>query len=401
MDVVATTMCYPHAGAPTQGIFVERRLRAIHAIRPVEVVAPVPWFPVVRPYPTDISEKAHAGTQRRRDEMRVWRPRMFYVPGVFKGLDAGFYARALGHGLRARGGAAPALIDAHFEWPDGVGAWRVARRIGAKFVCTLRGKLVSQIADAGKRRAIREMLCGADGLIAVSKSLARLANEVAGRELGVRVIPNGIDRGVFRRMFEVEEARRRLGWALAARYIVSVGHLQELKGFHRLAALWNGVRRLVGDARLVLVGGEVGERGFARRLREQIRANGLEEVVTIAGRHSAEQVALMLNAADLFVLATRSEGWNNAMAEAQACGCPVVTTDVGGNSEIIREAWQGRLVEAEAGTELERAIVEGLEGSWDRTRIAEAGSVRDWSQVARECVDVWEEVLGKREQGTD
>ena len=62
-------------------------------------------------------------------------------------------------------------------------------------------------------------------------------------------------------------------------------------------------------------------------------------------RHGAPARAL-LNAADLFALASRSEGWCNAIAEALACGCPVVATDVGGVPEVIEHGVDGYLVPA-------------------------------------------------------
>jgi glycosyltransferase involved in cell wall biosynthesis len=358
---------------------------------------------------------------------------MFYLPGVVKAMDGRFYARAFGRGLAwATQGPRPRLIEAHFVWPDGVGAWQVAREMGVPFFCTIRGKLVSQIVDRAKRRQIREMLLAADGLIAVSRSLAALADEVAGRALGVRVIPNGVDTEMFRRMESARcregilgtasarntasargtacdaayqanaarpsaQARAACGWSDAARYVVSVGHLQALKGFHRLVEVWPEVRRRAGDVRLVLVGGEAGEPGYLRRLRRLIEAAGLGttgggEFVTVTGRVEPQRVATLLNAADLFVLASRSEGWCNAIVEALACGCPVVVTDVGGNREIVRDGCLGRLVPPGDGEALAEAVCGALARDWDRPTIAEAGGRRDWQQVARECVDVFKSV---------
>jgi glycosyltransferase involved in cell wall biosynthesis len=347
---------------------------------------------------------------------------MFYLPGVLKRLDAVFYARAFRRGLAAAGipvqgrtlscpaeGAneGPAAIDAHFEWPDGVGAYRVARGLGLPFVCTLRGKLVSQIAHRSKRRQIREMLLGADALIAVSRSLAELARQVADRDLDIRVIPNGIDGRIFRRGASPgagspsAEARAACGWVDDAKYVVSVGHLQALKGFHHLVDAWPEVRRRLGDVRLVLVGGSVGEPGYERRLREQIDASVFggggdrPGAVTLAGRVQPERVAMMLNAADLFVLASRSEGCCNAITEALACGCPVVATDVGGNREIVSDPIFGRLVPAGEAEALIDGVCTALTTEWDRDRIAVSCGRRDWQQVARECVDVFEEVVGR------
>ncbi len=398
MAVIATTMCYPSSGAPSQGVFIRRRLAAMHAMMPLHVVVPVPWFPLrtnealMEPLDTAESPPAH-------------RVRMPYIPRFFKQLDGEFYARALRRGLHELGAAdGVRLIDAHFVWPDGVGAWRVARELGVPFVCTIRGKLVSQIREASKRRQIREMLLNADRLIAVSQSLADLADEVAERAMGAQVIPNGVDTGTFRPM-DRTACRAAIADVLGraagqselpndARIVVSVGHLQELKGFHRMLEVWPEVRREVGDVRLVLVGGRAGEPAYERRLREMARAAGLDRgEVVFAGRQAQERVAMLLNAADLFALASRSEGWCNAIAESLACGCPVVATDVGGNREIVCEERLGRLVPLDDRTALTRALCEGLDAKWDRAAIAAAGGQRDWQQVGRECVDVFNGVM--------
>jgi glycosyltransferase involved in cell wall biosynthesis len=240
---------------------------------------------------------------------------------------------------------------------------------------------------------IREMLLGADGLIAVSKSLADLASEVAGKELGVRVIPNGIDGEVFKHTADRRAAHLELGWSEDARYLVSVGHLQEIKGFHHLVGLLPSIRQRAGDVRLVLVGGPVGERGYEARLRSQIAASSLERVVTLTGRVEPKRIATMLNAADLFVLASRSEGWCNAIAEALACGCPVVATEVGGNEELMSHWGLGRLVPFGQWETFANRIRACLEEDWDRAKIAEFGGRRSWQQVAAECVDVFQRVL--------
>lgn len=394
MAICSTTLCYPHPGAPTQGIFVLRRLQAIAELMPVQVIAPAPWFPGM----------AGGGLVKSGANERppVLRPRMFYIPGVFKSWDAHFYARAFARGLdEVRRREPVELIDAHFEWPDAVGAWRVARERGLPFVCTLRGKLVSRIVNPSMRRQIVEMLRGADAIISVSQSLANLAREVAGNLPTIHVIPNGIDAQIFHRDSAVEgrigfsqEARRMLGWKIDAKYAVSVGHFQTLKGFDRLAALWPNVRQRVGDARLVLVGGAAGEPAFEHRLRARIESSSLPAgAITLTGRVPPEQVAAMLNAADLFVLASRSEGWCNAIAEALACGCPVVASDVGGNREVMNDWGLGWLVPLDNETAFFERICQALREPWDRRHIAEVAGRRSWQQVALECVDVFRNTL--------
>lgn len=390
MTIVSTTLCYPRPSNPTQGIFVQRRLEEIARVMPLRVVVPVPWFPFVRPVRLDPIPQGESPTATYE--------RMLYLPGLLKSQDARHYCRTLMRGIGAlKAGSEPiGLIDAHFEWPDGVGAFYAARRLGLPFVCTLRGKLVSQIESSAKRRRIREMLIGADALISVSSALADLAREVAGRDLSVRVIPNGVDSEIFNYRADHAAIRAELNWSSEARYVLSVGHLQELKGFHHLVAMWPKVRRRAGDVRLILVGGPAGEPAYEQRLNAMIQDAELAGSISLAGRQKPDRIAAMLNAADLFVLASRSEGWCNAIAESLACGCPVVATEVGGNSEVMNHWGLGRLVPYGQWDAFADRIVTSLEEPWERAKIAEFGGRRSWRQVAAECAEVLTGVLQSR-----
>ncbi|MBX3395002.1 MAG: glycosyltransferase [Phycisphaerae bacterium] len=412
--IVSTTTVYPSIAHPNRGIFVARRLAALHAIRPVMVVAPRPWFPLLRPLDgREFSTARSIGRPSKAPD--VLRPSMFYLPGVFKHRDADYFARALRPVIRAiRASHSIVAIDAHFEWPDAVGAWIVARENRIPFLCTLRGKLVSAARHSKIRRRVAEMLRDASGLIAVSQSLADLAARIAGTSRRIRVIPNGIDRTIFNRSAPIANvsghdaaSRSLLGWDSHARYVVAVGHIQRLKGFHRLVDIWPEVRARVGDIRLILVGDESGEPAYSKELRRRIarvnksissRGGGCIRLLNGA---PPMQIACMLNAADLFALTSESEGWCNAIAESLACGCPVVATDVGGNRELVSDPDMGMLVPLDDRQALVDAVVRSLTRSWNRRAIASAGGERDWKVVGRQCAEAIDDVTGRTTVGVD
>ena len=151
-----------------------------------------------------------------------------------------------------------------------------------------------------------------------------------------------------------------------------------------------------GDVRLILVGPGVGETGYERRVDRLIRQYRLDDVVHRVGVQDAESVARHLAAADVFALATRSEGWCNAIHEALAVGTPVVTTDVGGNREQVASDQLGLVVPFGQPTALADALVWALKRTWDRSAIVEAGSRRSWDQAAAETVEYFEQVLSGR-----
>ena len=59
--------------------------------------------------------------------------------------------------------------------------------------------------------------------------------------------------------------------------------------------------------------------------------------VHFLGKRPHNEIPLWLNAADALLLSSRSEGMPNAVAEALACGCPVVATDVGACREMLAD----------------------------------------------------------------
>jgi teichuronic acid biosynthesis glycosyltransferase TuaC len=384
MRVLTTTMCYPTPAHPDQGIFVHRRAAALAEMPGVElrVVAPRLWCPLLR---RNASEAAQP-TGQLHSNGSITAPRMLSAPILGWALDGVSYSYALERAIRD-GGLHPDIIDAHFEYPDGVGAWLAGRRLGIPVAVTLRGKIVSLSRRTIRRMQIAAMLREIDLRIAVSASLADWARRVGGSDLHIEVIPNGIDRSVYH-PFDRSAARAALGWERHARYVLAVGHFQRLKGFDRVLATVARVRAAVGDVRFVLVGSRRGERGFRRQVLGAVNElNGARVVppIVLGDPVSAERLNLMYNAADVLVSASRSEGWCNAIAEALAAGTPVVATDVGGNREQLRTRGTGIIVpDGDEAGPLADGLISALNTTWDRDAIAARGSVRTWTHAATE-----------------
>ena len=62
---------------------------------------------------------------------------------------------------------------------------------------------------------------------------------------------------------------------------------------------------------------------------------------------SREDVFAILRMSDAFCLPSRSEGFSNALIEAMAARLPCVVTNVGGNSEVVKQGETGFLVTSE------------------------------------------------------
>ena len=99
-----------------------------------------------------------------------------------------------------------------------------------------------------------------------------------------------------------------------------------------------------------------------------IRIFGLEDRVTFAG--FANDMREIWADSQLMVLPSRGEGTPLATLEAMMCGRPVVTTDVGGNREVLEEGLTGWIADAAT----PRSFAQAMERAWfDRHRWAEMG----------------------------
>ena len=115
-------------------------------------------------------------------------------------------------------------------------------------------------------------------------------------------------------------------------------------------------------------------------------------VYPAAGFVADADLADHYRAADVFVLATRNEGWANVFLEAMACGLPVVTTDVGGNAEVVCRPELGRVVPFGDAPALQAGIDAALATPWDRAAIRRHALDNAWDQRVDRLVALFQEL---------
>jgi GalNAc-alpha-(1->4)-GalNAc-alpha-(1->3)-diNAcBac-PP-undecaprenol alpha-1,4-N-acetyl-D-galactosaminyltransferase len=102
--------------------------------------------------------------------------------------------------------------------------------------------------------------------------------------------------------------------------------------------------------------------------------------------------AALLNA-DLFVQASRWEGFGNALCEAMAAGLPVISTACSGPQEIIRDDVDGRLVPVENIPVLANAIIELLQDFSKRQTLAHKASAITERFALSDIMKQWERLI--------
>ena len=152
----------------------------------------------------------------------------------------------------------------------------------------------------------------------------------------LHTIPNSVDVDFYHPANGVEKqsARARLSIGKNRRVAVFTGRLVTTKGLPMLMQVWKRVAESIPDALLLVVGsGGVGIQNCEAQLHSYVQRNGLEDHVWFPG--SVENIRDYLYAADLFVFPSRKESFGISVAEAMACGLPVVASDIPGLSDVV------------------------------------------------------------------
>ncbi len=177
--------------------------------------------------------------------------------------------------------------------------------------------------------------------------------------------------------------------------LLSVGALVPRKGFDVLIA----ALAMLADLpwRLTVAGDRDRDPQTAARLDADIARHGLGARVTVLGAVPPERLRELYASADLFVLASRFEGYGMAYAEAIAHGLPVVGTTAGAIPETV-PAGAGALVAPDDAEALALALRRLIENPAERRRLAEAaraaaGQLPTWRDSAAIVSRVLEEFV--------
>ncbi len=232
---------------------------------------------------------------------------------------------------------------------------------------------LSAAEAAALRASERAALAGACHVIATSATTARLLISDYGVPAArLTIAPPGTDRA--------PSAHGSGGDVLA---LLAVGSLVPRKGYDVLVAALAQLADL--PWRLIIVGDPSRDPQTAAALAADIARAHLSERITLAGVVSAEQLRALYLGSDLFVLASRFEGYGMAYAEAIAHGLPVVGTNAGAIPDTVGSC--AMLVDAEDVAALAQALRSLIGDRARRLRLAAA------ARAAAVSLPTWEQTV--------
>jgi glycosyltransferase involved in cell wall biosynthesis len=198
-----------------------------------------------------------------------------------------------------------------------------------------------------------EVMIAAADLEAINEFFVRTGNRL--NRSRFYQFPTRVDTEVFYPI-KMRDARRMLNLPQEAKIFTTTGRLNWVKGWNFLLESIVLVKQKYPLVILIFVGD--GE--DRTEIEKYARMKGIHENIRITGFISQLNVARFMNAADVCLVGSHHEGWSLAMCEMIACGKVVVSTDVSGAHDMIKDGKNGYIVTKRDPKEYAQKIFQAL-----------------------------------------
>jgi glycosyltransferase involved in cell wall biosynthesis len=295
----------------------------------------------------------------------------------------------------------PRVVHTHLAKAGALGRLAAQRAHVPVVVHTFHGHVLQEYFSTLKNSAFaaaeRALAARTDALVAVAPWVRdELLAMGIGTEDMWHVVPVGVDlEPLLRSRVSAKTARTRLGLPLDGPIVGCVGRLVAIKDHETFFESAVRVAQAVPDATFVLAGdGELRERlqSLARAL--------LGDRVKFLGW--VDDLPTLYGAFDVVALTSRLEGTPVALIEASASGTPVVATNVGGVSDVVRDGNTGLLVPPRDPVAVAANVVTLLQDPEGARRMGEEGA--RWVQgrfsdrrLADDLSGLYRELLARKE----
>jgi glycosyltransferase involved in cell wall biosynthesis len=229
-----------------------------------------------------------------------------------------------------------------------------------------------------------------DRVTVVSQAAAdRCIRERVVPESLLRVIPNGVDVGLFESVGRSRREYLRHELGLDREFVwLAVGRFETPKDYPTMLRAFARVRERNSEVVLLLVG-----RGSLQQETESLaRSLDLGGSVRFLGvRHDIPEI---MSAAEGYVMSSEWEGMPMVLLEAAGAALPIVTTDVGGNGQVVQDPETGFLIRPSSPEDLAGAMLRLMRlPESERRAMGARGRERIRSQYSlSRTVERWEEV---------
>ncbi|MCE5213549.1 MAG: glycosyltransferase [Methanobacterium sp.] len=261
----------------------------------------------------------------------------------------------------------------HVQWPipNGLGALFLKKLYGIPYINTIHGEEVHLSKHYHLLFALRWLVNNSSKTITNSTATRKFSIDAGLDGEKIDVISFGVDTEFFRPLDVYKDEK--------IFQILSVGYLIERKGFEYLIRAMPHILKEYKNVRLKIIGSGPLE----SKLKSLIQELDLQEQVEIIKNVSDEELLTTYNSADLFVLPSivdsqgNTEGLGVVLLEAMACGLPVIGSEVGGISDIVKNNETGILMQQKNSLLIAKTILKLI----DNTNLRKELSIRGCQMV--------------------
>jgi len=273
----------------------------------------------------------------------------------------------------------------------------LGRLWGVPIICTVAGGEIPNDNDMESERIWEEgkelipnVLMQADRVTCVSRALTSNLQKLMPNLGGIKTLYAGMDFSIIKTSI-LEERQRP--------YILALRRLVYSKGIHFLIEAFSLVQNDFPDLDLLIAG----EGPEEQNLRNLVSQKNLSHTISFLGNVSLSRSISLLKGAALTVLPSLSEGGGLVNIEAQASGCPVIASRVGGIPEYVDDGKSGLLFESGNSKDLVEKIKLVLTDQNLRRQLIEGGfehsKTFDWEILAPQYVALYEKAISGHNKG--
>jgi glycosyltransferase involved in cell wall biosynthesis len=211
----------------------------------------------------------------------------------------------------------------------------------------------------------------------------------------VSIIPNGVNPAEFAGPHNSAWIKRRYPHIQGKKVILFLGRINTGKGLDILAHAFGRIAREMEAVCLVVAGPD--KWGYKSTIDKILKREGVADKVIFTGMLTGKEKKAAFDAADVFVLPSRSEGFSMVLLEAMLCGLPVVISPDCNFAEV-ETVGAGKIVQADVDP-LAKALVELLRDPEACKEMGRQGEklVREkytWDMVADKMLALYKGLVG-------
>jgi len=219
------------------------------------------------------------------------------------------------------------------------GAWQIKGIIAGRIAGA---KTIWHLNDTNMPTLVRRVFkylaswC-ADHIVVAGQRVAEYYGDYIAPELPVSVIPAPVDTAVMRPFSDVELQNIKGNKKIIR--LVTVGHVNPLKGYHNLLRVFKRLQESDLDFELTMVGALYeSQKKYVDSLYSYIEENALKNCYFIG---PSQEIREKLGSADMYVCSSRFEASPTSVWEAMSMGLPVVSTNVGDVPIFVKSGVSG------------------------------------------------------------